>query len=428
MARRAPHTGTSAGGRRRGPTATATQLVGPVVAVLLVPAPVVQAAWWGDPTRRQGPLLIAQPGGCVLAVCPRAADAGLRPGQTVAQVRLGCPQAHVVAPDRAMAAVLWRVALRALTEEVAPVVETTSAAHGVLYLDAHGLERLVGDPSAVARRALTALTGQGIAARAGAGSSRVVARALAARMDDRGPRTLLGDAARAFLHGLPIGDPALNVDTAVAAALREVGVTTAALLATLPERSLGLRYGPAAMRAWQAATGASEPPLHPWVAPPSHIVAARLEEAVDDATIITTILRRLAGELAAWLHGGGRAAATLALCVVCETGSRCVRAIDQDPPLQEERAIAATILEVWRRLPAPAPVAEIALEASDLTTPVAEQATLWGSDVDPLARRQERLMRALTAHARCFGQGQMRRACPDPRALDGWRWGEYEPG
>lgn len=402
-------------------------LVGPVVAVVLVPAPVVQAAWWMDPPRRRGPLVIAHPGGRVLAVCPQAANAGLCPGQTVAQARLRCPWVHITAPDQAVAAVLWRTALQALTEEVAPVVEAADAAHGVLYLDARGLERLIGDPCAVARHALAALAAQGIVARAGAGPCRVVARALAARMDDGGPRALGGDAARAFLRDLPIGDAALALDDAVAAALRELGVTTTGFLAALPERSLGLHYGPTAMRAWQAATGASEPPLRPWVTPPSHVVTARLEEAVDDATIVAALLGRLAGDLATWLQARGQATGTLALRVVDASDRHGARVATQDPPLHETRAIVAGALALWDHLPVSAPVAEVALEAHDLVTPVTAQATLWGTSGDPLTRRQERLARAVATHARLYGQGQMRQARPDPRALDGWRWDEYEP-
>lgn len=408
-------------------TTTTAQLIGPVVAVLLTPVPAVQAAWWADPATRQRPLVIAPPGERVLAVCPMAADVGLRPGQTMAQARLRCPRSCVVAPDRAVAAALWRAALRALAEEVAPVVEAADATDGIIYLDAQGLEQLVGDVSVVAQRVLAALAAQGIAARVGAGPGRVVARALAARMDERGPRTLHGEAARAFLHDLPLDDPALGLDEAIATGLRELGIVTAGLFATLPERSLGLRFGPDAMRAWRQARGLDEPPLLPWAAPRSRTATARLEEAVENSVIIAALLRRLAGDLAAWLQDGGHATATLALSVTCETGVRCVHVADQDPPLHDERAIVAATLELWERLPVPAPVAEVTLEAGDLTRPLVEQDDLWGTGVDPLARRQERLARTLAAHARQYGRDHLQRVRPDRRTLDGWRWDGYEP-
>src|SRR5207302_4143148 len=113
---------------------------------------------------------------------------------------------------------------------ISPVVEAAASAAGLAYLDARGLERLWGARAAGARKALQALAARDVAARAGAGPTRVVALALARRMGAEGPRALAEPEARAFLHALPIDDPALGLSPVTATALRELGLTTAGAL------------------------------------------------------------------------------------------------------------------------------------------------------------------------------------------------------
>src|SRR5205085_10472309 len=224
---------------------------------------------------------------------------------------------------------------------ISPVVEAADSAAGLAYLDAHGLERLWGDPAAVARKALQALATRDLAARAGAGPARLVALALARRMGAEGPRALAEPEARAFLHALPINDPTLGLLPTTATALRELGITTAGALAALPLAGVALRFGPDAIAAHHSVAGAADPPLHPWRPPDSLAVEHRVEAGVLDATIVQALLRRLSDRLAAQLVERGQAVATLMLHVTCEDGARLAQRAHYGIPLRPPRP--------WRR-------------------------------------------------------------------------------
>ncbi len=240
--------------------------IGPLVAVMLHPAPLIQTAWRARPALRGAPLAAAPAGGRVASACPLAESVGVADGQSVAQARLRCPTLAVVPPDPMAAALLYDELLYTLVA-FSPVVEAADADAGMAYLDAHGLAALWGvdptrwDGSAVARAIVDALATRGIDVRAGAGPTRVVARALARRMEAGEPRALGSDAAMAFLRALPLADPALGLTPAAVAALRDLGITTAGALAALPEAGVSLRFSDDVRAAWRVAAGADEPPL-----------------------------------------------------------------------------------------------------------------------------------------------------------------------
>jgi protein ImuB len=403
--------------------AAASHAPGPIVAVELSPVAAVQAAWRAEPCLRSAPLAIVAPGGPVQAVCPLAAAAGIVPGQGVTQARLCCPDVMMRALDRAAIALLYDDLLVTLSA-MSPVVEAANSAAGLAYLDARGLERLWGDPAAVARKALQALAARDLAARAGAGPARVVALTLARRMGAEGPRALAEPEARAFLHALPIDDPTLGLLPATATALRELGITTAGALAALPLAGVALRFGPDAIAAHHSVASAADPPLHPWRPPDSLAVEHRVEAGISDAMVVQALLRRLSDWLAVQLVERGQAAATLTLHVACENGARLAQRAYYGTPLQAAPTLAAAALDLLARSRLTAPVEALALRATDLRRPDARQRGLW--DDQTVDRRHERLAAAMAAHAQRYGQGRLRRLRRDPLAADGWVWEEAE--
>ncbi len=174
-------TGQVVAGRTAAKPAPPPVHAGVIVAVLLDPPLFVQAAWQAAPVTRVDPLVVGAPGGLVLAACPQAAAQGVAAGQSTAQARLRCPDLRVLPPDHAAASLLWDTLLGALAD-VSPLVEAADGEGELAYLDARGLDALWGDGAAVARQALHALAAMGLAARAGAGPTRAVARALTRRM------------------------------------------------------------------------------------------------------------------------------------------------------------------------------------------------------------------------------------------------------
>lgn len=399
---------------------------GPIVAIACTPAPVVQAWWCADPTLRATPLVIAPPERPILAVSPLAGQAGVQPGQQIAQARLRCPALAIRPPEPEATLALYERLLDALTA-CSPVVEAADPAAGVAYLDGRGLSRLWGDLPGVARAALRAAAGQGLRARAGVGPIRLVALALAGRSAAcAGAPVLLDAAAIAFLHDLPLGDAALGLSPAAARTLQELGVATAGDLARLPHAGLALRFGSDVLGVWQAARGLVEPPLRPWTPPERLTVAHRAEEGLEDWTIVEAVLRQLAARLSLQLHARAQAAATLALSLRCADGAEHLRRARHWPPVQATPALIAAALDLLAGSRLRAPVESLELQAADFAAPDAVQQTLWGDAARDC--RGERLATVLQTQARRHGRSMLTRWRPDPLAADGWSCEEGAAG
>lgn len=393
-----------------------------IVAVVLTPSPLVQAAWRLSPASRATPVVIATPQGVIVAACPRALDSGVAVGQRVAQARLRCSAVRVLHPDptlATLATLVWEEILAALSM-VSSTVDAADPTSGLAYLDARGLDALWGDTAGVARKALAVLAARGLSAQAGAGPTRLVARVAAARMGPDGPHAVAEDEARALVDALPIDTPTLGLAPPVIARLRDLGLRTAGAFARLPAASVGLRFGVDAVVTWRMIAETREPPLRPWSPPPAHAVTHRDEGGVADALALEAIVARLAAALAARLGADGTATSALRLLLVCADGAHHARVADRHPPLQGVSAMTLAARDLLAPLRPSAPVVEIALTATGLGIPSTVQHGLW-----PAARDEHgssRLDAVLAAHARRYGHAGLGRVRRDPHAADGWRW------
>ena len=95
----------------------------------------------------------------MLAASVDAAAAGVQPGQRLAQARIACPDLRTAPPDDLAATVLYEDLLHVLGT-LSPILEAADPAHGLVYLDARGLDPLIGDLAAVAGAALTAASAE----------------------------------------------------------------------------------------------------------------------------------------------------------------------------------------------------------------------------------------------------------------------------
>ena len=424
MAGRSPrHPAVAPARVRRTGSPLQVRLPASIVAVVLTPRPLVQAVWWTAPRRRLDPLVIAPPGGRILAVCPRAARHGVMVGHSVAQARLRCPDVGIALPDPTTAAALWDEALRALST-VSPTVEATDPEEGLAYLDARGLERLWGDTVAVARQALRALEARDLRAQAGAGATRLVARALAHGMGPDGPLALEGDAARQFIQALPVDAPALALPRQIVTLLRELGTLTASDLARLPAAGIGLRFGAEGLAAWRAVTGTREPPLRPWSASATIAVTHQEEDGIADGLALQEALAGLSHRLSTQLAAQGHAVSLLSLQLMSADGARLIRHTRLWPPRQIEPALADAARDLLAALRPDTAIESVTLLATDLHTPAARQQGLWTAQGKE--RRSGRLDTILAAHARQYGRVGLRRLHRDPNAPDGWRWEAVE--
>src|SRR3954469_10454343 len=147
------------------------------IACLQVPELPLIAALRAEPHLCGEPLAVVQPGrdlggrAHVLGATPAAE--GVVPGQTLAEARAICPGllTREGSPERERAAAQ---AAREAATAVSPRVE--EAGPGLVYLDASGLESLIGDDRAVARALVAAAERVGLRAAVGLGSSKTVAR------------------------------------------------------------------------------------------------------------------------------------------------------------------------------------------------------------------------------------------------------------
>ena len=405
--------------RRVTPSGGGTPPAPSIVAVVLTPSPLVQAAWRLAPDRRATPVVVVTPQGLLVAVCPRALSSGIAVGQRVAHARLRRPDVRVLRPDPTLATVVWEDMLAALST-VSPTVDAADPAGGLAYLDARGLDALWGDAAGVARQALALLAARGLSAAAGAGPTRLVARVTAARMGPNGPYTVTEDEVRGVIDALPIDMPALGLAPPVVARLRDLGIRTAGAFARLPAASIGLRFGADAVAAWRMVAETREPPLRPWSPSPTRAVTHRDENGVVDTLALEAIVARLGASLAARLGADGTAASALRLLLVCEDGAHHARATDRHPPLQGERAVTLAARDLLAPLHPSGPVVEITLTATGLGIPPTVQHGLWAATGDE--RGHGRLDAVLAAHVRRYGHaglGRVRRAL---HAADGWRW------
>jgi protein ImuB len=396
------------------------------VAVVCGPALLVQGCWRADPALRATPLAIAPPDGQILAACPLAIDAGVRPEDRVAQARLRCPDLTIRPPDDEAALALYERLLDALAT-CSPAIEATDSVVGVAYLAARGLARLWGSLQGVAQAAVRAASSIGLTVSAGIGPTRLVALALAMRTTPESePPLLLGDAAAAFLRDLPLDTAALSVPPTAVETLCEVGIATAGMLARLPRAGLALRYGPEVLAAWHAARGLPEAPLLPWTPLARMTVMHRDEEGLADRTILEALLRRLAERLALQLQARAQATATLTLSLRSTDGAEHLRRTRHWPPLHTLPALTVAALDLLSGSQPPAPVEVLDLQALDLVSPAIVQHSLW--DDAARDRRDEQLAAVLQTHARRHGRNVLRRWRPDPLALDGWSCEEGAAG
>src|SRR2546423_5138788 len=147
------------------------------IACLWVPEPSLVAALRAEPQLCTEPLAVVQAGrdlggrAHVLGATPAALGVGA--GQTLAEARAICPRLLTressLERERAVAQ-----AAREAAAAVSPRVEET--APGLVYLDASGLESLIGDDRAVARAIVAAAERVGVRAAVGLASSKSVAR------------------------------------------------------------------------------------------------------------------------------------------------------------------------------------------------------------------------------------------------------------
>jgi len=230
---------------------------------------------------RAVPLAVAE-NGRIVSVWPESQ--ALQAGISAWEARLRCPQAHFVAASPEKYAFFWERALEIASDYSPDLYEEPGHR---LSLDLEGTEELFGPAASTAQRILERLNRERLQARAGIGTSKILARIAAASCANSVIEMTVEK-----MRALPV-DLLPGIDARIVNTLHELGLETAGDLRAIPRRSFAAAFGHqgeilAAMMQGQDADNKSEP-----------IVAKSivLSPVVDDPRELRAVLASLAESL-----------------------------------------------------------------------------------------------------------------------------------
>ena len=211
-----------------------------------------------DPRLRGRPVIVGA--GVVLAASYEAKAYGVRTAMGGARARRLCPQAVVVSPRMSA----YSEASKAVFEvfrESAPRVEGLSIDEA--FLDARGMQRIVGAPSEIAALLRREVREQvGLPITVGVARTKFLAKVASGVAKPDGLLVVPPDRELAFLHPLPV-ERLWGVGQVTGRKLRNVGIATVGEVAQLPEATLVSMLGRAAGRHLHALAHNRDPrPVH----------------------------------------------------------------------------------------------------------------------------------------------------------------------
>ncbi len=200
-------------------------------------------------------------------VTPAAEALGVRRGLPLGEALARCPGLQLLTPDPVGVQVRWDALLEQL-EGIGAAVDTdpsgnggTGGDPGVAWLATHGIRRLHGGSlDGIVRAVRDALR---TPVRIGAAPTRFLALVAAQRARTRRPVVLSGDDGLGALRDEPIVTLAVWAEfRALVESLERLGVATLGAFLGLPRGTIGERFGPVGLRAYDLLCG-QEPPLRP---------------------------------------------------------------------------------------------------------------------------------------------------------------------
>jgi protein ImuB len=377
-------------------------------ACLVVPFFAAAAVERTEPALRERPLAVitgTPPGARVVEANAVARAAGVVPRLTETEARARCSDLVARAlPDEVRAAA--RHALLDAALAVSPRVE--DAGEGVVDADASGLQRLIGDATAVGRRLVREARAVGFAATVGLAESRAAA-GIAARLGPTITVVKPGHERETLAHApLALLDP----DPVAAATLARWGVRTLGELAALPRDGLSARLGAAGIRLHDRACGIDREPFRPYAPPAFYQETQALDWEIDTLGALEPVLDLALERLAVRLGAGHLAADVLDVDLRLASGERHHRRVPLAHPLLDAKAMRVLIvLDLEAHAPAAA-VTSVTITAHPVRA-VPGQGGLW----QPTMPAMRELAAVLTRLASLVGAG----AVGSPFLLDSHR-------
>ncbi len=310
--------------------------------------------------RLPGPLAVwtTERGRRVLAaVDAAAAEAGLRPGQTLADAQTILPDVALrPAEPEADAAWLRRLAFWSLCVTPLPAVDPPDG----LLLDITGAAHLHGGEGALLDAVAARFGRAGVTVRGAVAGTPDAAAALA-RAGRHGAVVPPGGEAAAIA---PLPLASLRLPAAAIAMLHRLGLRSVGAVLRQPRASLARRFGAALFEALDAATGERPRPIRP-LRPPPAFAAARefLEPIATREALDATLNERLLPEVCGQLEKAGRGARRLVLLAFRVDGDVQTVAVGTGLPSRNAAHFARLFRERLERLSPGFGFERLALEA-----------------------------------------------------------------
>ena len=292
---------------------------------------------------------------------------------------------------------------------LAPVVEKISIDEA--YLDVTGLERLVGPPEVIGRRAKAAIRkAVSLTASVGIGPNRLIAKLASDAQKPDGLTVVPSEQVSAFLDPMPLS-VLRGVGVKTAPRLERLGLKTVGDVRRLSleelRRHLGARAG---TQVHLQARGIADDQVHAASERKSISKETTFAEDVSDATILKDTLRWAAQEVGYLARHEGRKGVVVTLKIrfrpfETHTRSRTLRVLTENDMEIFQAAWGLFQAEPWTGRP----VRLIGLGLSGWE-PTAMQPDLFAADEAPDSHpREDRLHETLDAIRTKFGQGTIQR-------------------
>jgi len=251
--------------------------------------------------------------GVVAAASYEARRFGVRSAMPMGQARRLCPQAVVLAPDRAAyASASARV--MGILRQVTPLVEPLSLDEA--FLDVSGSVRRLGRPAVIAATIKTHVARElGLTCSVGVAATKFVAKLASARCKPDGLLVVPATETLMFLHPLPV-TVLWGVGDRTADALHRLGIRTVGELAEVPAETLRRAVGVgAADHLGALAHGLDPRPVQDREVEKSISADHTTASDLTDSDVVSAELLRLAEQVAARLRERRMVAHTVAIKV-----------------------------------------------------------------------------------------------------------------
>lgn len=340
-------------------------------------------------------------------VSPAARRYGVWPGQRLQEAFAACPYLVTIESrpghyERRFQVILDRLA------EIAPAVQAGPL--GVAYVDVKGLERHYPDPARLHTRLLGCAQAE-LRPRLGIAPGKFPAYVVASRLKPGSAREVEAANVPAMLCEMDVD--LLPVDQRMIRRLHQLGLHTLGALSALPRHAVAAQFGPEGALAWDLASGQDQTAVR--VAPVEESVEVRQAfiDPLVSRELVMAAAEQVLGRAIRALSERRQAARLATLRIDLERGKVWEKQITFKEPRAAQSAIWQALRPVVETADLPAPIVEMQLSLSKLTSVIGWQGALWTSERQ---QRQERIQEALRQLKARYG------ACPVGRIVEVEPW------